>query len=178
MWVVGCLESIDSLYLSPSHDRINAEAMGQYGGSPELVKMWSLLFISTSACLDALCAEATRMAADTRGAAGRAAGERCCNRQMLATEKLRPWREGPLGQVSSVRWRLCAGVVGCRWWDRLTDALPNPPPTTQRLVARLLSFYEREGDVQTLATIVCVLNVRHPYTLLQVGHGWLSALRS
>ena len=33
---------------------------------------------------------------------------------------------------------------------------------------RLLACYEREGDVQTLATIVCVLNVRHPYSLLQV----------
>ncbi len=74
--------------------------MGQYGGSPELVKLWSLLYISTSACLDALCAEATRMAADKGGGAGAAAaGERYCNRQMLCMEKLRPWREGPLGQV-------------------------------------------------------------------------------
>lgn len=74
--------------------------MGDYGGSPELVKMWSLLFISTSACLDALCAEATRMAAaKSEAGAAKGAGERYCNQQMLCMERLRPWREGPLGQV-------------------------------------------------------------------------------
>lgn len=38
----------------------------------------------------------------------------------------------------------------------------------QSLVDRLLKHYERLGDVQTLATIVCVLNAAHPDTLLQV----------
>jgi hypothetical protein len=104
--------------------RINAEVMGQYGGNPELVKLWSLLYISTSACLDALCAEATRMAAD-KSEAGPAAGERYCNRQMLCMERLRPWREGPLGQVRvvcrAVLWLIDGLMAGwlARWMGDL-----------------------------------------------------------
>jgi hypothetical protein len=35
-------------------------------------------------------------------------------------------------------------------------------------VAKLLAYLEWLGDVQTLGTMVCVLNVNHPFSLLQV----------
>jgi hypothetical protein len=38
----------------------------------------------------------------------------------------------------------------------------------QRMVQKIMEHFERMGDVQTLATIVCVLNIKHPHTLLQV----------
>jgi hypothetical protein len=107
--------------------KANAHAMEQWGSSrgKELAKLWSMLFISASACLDALCVEATRLVTAT--VAGRTS-------IALSLEALRPWRDGPLGRP---------------------------------LVEKLLTVYEKEGDVQTLATIVCVLDVEHPGSLLQ-----------
>lgn len=153
--------------------------------------MWTLLQATTAASAADLASEAAAFSPKAAGFRGHVAvsqrrdsmmggdpseGEEGGVQRRAGT---RAWRQGAFGKVRRERGgkvkdtgrRLPSSCLTRQLslLERQNDiGLCDVCVGPQVLVDRVLGDFERRGDVQTLATIVCVLGVQHPASLLHV----------